>query len=249
MHRNILNIETSTSVCSVSVCKGNSILALRESLTGRSHAAMLTVFIEEAMRESGIEYNELSAVAVSRGPGSYTGLRIGVSAAKGICYASDLPLISVDTLKIMAQRVIKIAGSAGSACSEESHLAGAGLNEAGREELLLCPMIDARRMEVYMAIFNSRGNQISKISAEIIDENTFSRYKQVKKILFFGDGAEKCKKVLGESNAAFIPGIYPSAIEMADLSYNSLQEGRFEDTAYFEPFYLKDFIATKPKNR
>jgi len=207
---------------------------------------MLTVFIKEAMRESGIEYNELSAVAVSRGPGSYTGLRIGVSAAKGICYASDLPLISVDTLKIMAQRVIKITGSAG---SDEPPPDGAKLNEAGTEELLLCPMIDARRMEVYMALFDTRGNQVSKISAEIIDENTFSRYKPVKKILFFGDGAEKCKKVLVESNAAFIPGIYPSAREMADLSYNSLQEERFEDTAYFEPFYLKDFIATKPKNR
>ena len=246
MQENILNIETSTSVCSVSVCKGESIVAYRESLTGKSHASMLTVFIGEAMEEAGLKFKDLSAVAVSRGPGSYTGLRIGVSTAKGICYAADLQLISVDTLKIMAHKVISMAAP-GEPALHSTQAAGPG--EGDKEKLLLCPMIDARRMEVYMALFDYRGNQVSKISAEIIDDKSFSSYTEANKIMFFGDGAEKCRKVLEGNNTSFIPGIYPSSREMVPLALKYLHEERFEDTAYFEPFYLKDFIATTPRQK
>lgn len=227
----ILNIESSTGVCSVSISGGFDIIAFRESKTGRSHAALLTVFVEEVMKESGLKFSELSAVAVSGGPGSYTGLRIGVSAAKGICYAAGLPLIAVNTLATMAQMVIS------------------SRNELVDENCLLCPMIDARRMEVYMALFDHQGKQTGDISAEIIDENTFGQLPSEKKLLFFGDGAEKCKQVISTTDNLFIPDIYPSAAIMAVFSQKAFRESRFEDTAYFTPFYLKDFIATTPKNK
>lgn len=227
----ILNIESSTGVCSVSISGGFDIISFRESKTGRSHAALLTVFVEEVMKESGLKFSELSAVAVSGGPGSYTGLRIGVSAAKGICYAAGLPLIAVNTLATMAQMVLS------------SH------NELVDENCLLCPMIDARRMEVYMALFDYQGRQTSEISAEIIDENTFGQLPAGKKLLFFGDGAEKCKDVISYDDNFFIPDIYPSAALMRVFSEKALKERRFEDTAYYTPFYLKDFIATTPKNK
>lgn len=227
----ILNIESSTGVCSVSISGGYDVIAFRESRTGRSHAALLTVFVDEVMKECGLRFSELSAVAVSSGPGSYTGLRIGVSAAKGICYAADLPLISVNTLATMARMVIS------------SH------NGILDDNCLLCPMIDARRMEVYMSLFDYEGKQTGDISAEIIDGDTFSHLPGEKRLLFFGDGAEKCKEIISHRNAIFIPGIYPSAVMMADFSYKAFIEGRFENTAYFIPFYLKDFIATTPKNK
>ncbi len=253
----ILNIETSTSVCSVSISSGTGILALRESSVDRSHAAMLGVFIEEAMRETDLKFNDLSAVAVSRGPGSYTGLRIGVSMAKGICYASDLPLIAIDTLRIMTWKVIRSQliesfntydeGNNG----QNAHANNINIGELhlnpGSGRILLCPMIDARRMEVYMSIFDVKGNQIKNTSAEIITESAFSEFPEDNTILFFGDGADKCRNIAGRKNVLFFPGIYPSAEQMGELSHNSFLEKRFENTAYFEPFYLKDFITTKPK--
>lgn len=225
----ILNIETSTGVCSVSVSDKDAILAARESRIDRSHASMLTVFIGEAMAEAGIGYNELSGVAVSRGPGSYTGLRIGVSAAKGICYGADIPLIALDTLLIMARGLLR--------------------NIADNDGLLLCPMIDARRMEVYTALYDTAGTRVKDITAEIIDNNSFKDYLDERKIIFFGDGSGKCRDTLKHPNAVFIEGIYPSACYMAQLSFKAFAEKIFEDTAYFEPFYLKDFLATTPKNK
>lgn len=225
----ILNIETSTGVCSVSVSDKDAILAARESRIDRSHASMLTVFIGEAMAEAGIDYNELSGVAVSRGPGSYTGLRIGVSAAKGICYGADIPLIAIDTLLIMSRGVPR--------------------NIADKDGLLLCPMIDARRMEVYTALYDTAGTRVKDITAEIIDNDSFKDYLDERKIIFFGDGSGKCRDTLKHPNAVFIEGIYPSACYMAQLSFKAFAEKKFEDTAYFEPFYLKDFLATTPKNK
>lgn len=225
----ILNIETSTGVCSVSVSDKDAILAARESRIDRSHASMLTVFIGEAMAEAGIGYNELSGVAVSRGPGSYTGLRIGVSAAKGICYGADIPLIALDTLLIMARGLLR--------------------NIADNDGLLLCPMIDARRMEVYTALYDTAGTRVKDITAEIIDNDSFKDYLDERKIIFFGDGSGKCRDTLKHPNAVFIEGIYPSACYMAQLSFKAFAEKKFEDTAYFEPFYLKDFLATTPKNK
>ena len=225
----ILNIETSTNVCSVALSSGSKVILSRESQAERSHASVLTVFIDEVMKEAGKLYSELSAVSVSKGPGSYTGLRIGVSAAKGICYGADVPLLAVDTLRLMA----------------------AGVYDTNRDDLidgtLLCPMIDARRMEVYTALYDVSGNMVREIRAEIIDENSFSHYLEQGKILFFGDGSAKCREIIQHPNAAFIEGIYPSAGHMADLSQQALSIKDFEDTAYFEPFYLKDFIATQPK--
>ncbi len=199
---------------------------------------MLTVFIGEAMAEAGIDYSELSGVAVSRGPGSYTGLRIGVSAAKGICYGADIPLIALDTLLIMARGVSKnIAGSDDFTIS------------ADNEGLLLCPMIDARRMEVYTALYDTAGKRVKDITAEIIDNDSFKDYLDERKIIFFGDGSGKCRDTIKHPNAVFIEGIYPSACYMAQLSFKAFAEKKFEDTAYFEPFYLKDFLATTPKNK
>ena len=230
MAENILNIESSTAVCSVSISSGNQVVAFRESRTDRSHAAVLTVFIEEVIKETGLAFTDLSAVAVSRGPGSYTGLRIGVSAAKGICYAADLPLIAVSTLELMVHMV-------------------KGSHPFTGEDHLLCPMIDARRMEVYMALFDAGGRKKSEITAEIISGDSFPELLTGKNIYFFGDGAGKCEGIINNGNAFFIPDIYPSASMMAGLSGQALQEGKFEDTAYFVPFYLKDFIATTPKNK
>ncbi len=190
---------------------------------------MLTVFIGEAMAEAGIDYRELSGVAVSRGPGSYTGLRIGVSAAKGICYGADIPLIALDTLLIMARGLLR--------------------NLADNDGLLLCPMIDARRMEVYTALYDTAGTRVKDITAEIIDNDSFKDYLDERKIIFFGDGSGKCRDTLKHPNAVFIEGIYPSACYMAQLSFKAFAEKKFEDTAYFEPFYLKDFLATTPKNK
>lgn len=230
----ILNIETSTNVCSASLStdKGR-ILALRESHEDKSHAARLAVFIEEIMAETGSSFQELSAVAISMGPGSYTGLRIGVSTAKGICYAHSLPLIAINTLDILVRECLLHHNSI--------------LKEAERDTLL-CPMIDARRMEVYTAVYDSQGSRIRETTAEIIDESSFSDLLSKKKMLFFGNGAEKCSAILSSPNARFLQNLYPTASSMGALAIQSFRNSEFVDSAYFEPFYLKDFIATTPKN-
>lgn len=213
----ILNIETATKNCSVSLTKNGQTIALREiAEQGYSHAEKLHVFIEEIIREAGILFNDLSAVAVSQGPGSYTGLRIGVSTAKGLCYSLNIPLISIDTLTSLASKV-KI------------------------EKGIIIPMIDARRMEVYSAIFDSNFAMIREVQAEVLNENSFSDFKET--IYFLGDSNEKAKTILTNSNFVFLDDfVYPSSTEMNILSFEKYKNRTFEDVAYFEPYYLKDFM-------
>ncbi len=225
----ILNIETATEVCSVAVSKDKEIIFLREEEKGPSHAVLLGQFVNEAieyLRSVNIQPN---AVAVSCGPGSYTGLRIGVSEAKGLCFGLDIPLISLNTLKIMAYGVRK--------------------NSNPEDGVLLCPMIDARRMEVYDVLYNNELQEIKSVSADIIEEGSFDKYLNENKILFFGNGADKCKAVLSHPNAVFLDNIHPHASYMADLADEAYRNTSFVDVAYFEPFYLKEFVATTPKNK
>ena len=218
----ILNIETATKNCSVALAKEGEIILCKEiAEEGYSHAERLHVFIEEIIKEAGISLNDLSAIAVSQGPGSYTGLRIGVSAAKGLCFALGIPLIAVDTLQVLASQVNVTEG-------------------------LIIPMIDARRMEVYSAIFNPKFDKKREILAEIIDQNSFSDTGE--KLYFVGDCAEKCKAILTKENHVFLEDIkYPSAKEMSVLSFEKFKINDTVDVAYFEPYYLKDFMVTTPK--
>ena len=227
----ILNIETATTVCSVALAKDGELLSYKEQNEGYTHAENLTVFIEEVVSKSGYAFKGIDAIAVSKGPGSYTGLRIGVSAAKGLCYALDKPLLSINTLEhtaLFAMNNLK---------SNVSNLTS-----------LFCPMLDARRMEVYCAVYGSQLNCIKETVAEIIDEHSFSELLKENKIIFFGDGAAKCKELLSKNaNAIFIDDIFPSAKNMVTLSEEVFKNKQFEDVAYFEPFYLKDFVAGKKK--
>lgn len=213
----ILNIETATKNCSVALAKDGEVISFRERAeTGYSHAEKLHVFIEEILAESNLKFSDLNAVAVSQGPGSYTGLRIGVSAAKGLCYASDIPLIAVDTLEVLASQITI-------------------------EEGLIVPMIDARRMEVYSAVFDKNYQKIRDVKAEILTRESFSDTDQT--VYFVGDSSQKAKTVLQEDNFVFEDDVvYPSAKQMAKKSYILFTNNRFEDVAYFEPFYLKDFM-------
>ena len=218
----ILLIETSTKSCSVSLSSENKIIACKEEVNEQySHAEKLTVFITELFKTQDFTIKDLDAVAVSKGPGSYTGLRISVSTAKGLCYALDIPLIFVSTLRAMAF---------GMAQKEKSDL--------------YCPMIDARRMEVYNAFYNSTNKEIRGIQADIIEACSYQKELD-KKVLFFGDGAEKCKQMIQHPNARFIDGIFPSSKDMLEIANEKFAEKDFEDIAYFEPFYLKDFVAGK----
>lgn len=223
----ILNIETATEVCSVAISEANKVIFEKESKEGPSHATLLGVFVEEAVRFVRSQKIDLDAVAVSCGPGSYTGLRIGVSEAKGICYGMDIPLIAIKTPLIMAQWIV----------------------ESGRVEdnSLLCPMIDARRMEVYSAIYSSSLDEVREIRADIVDENTYKEYIDQSPVYFFGNGADKCKTTIVHDNARFLEGVYPSAKYMARLSEQAFLQKEFVDVAYFEPFYLKDFVTTVSK--
>lgn len=216
----ILNIETATKNCSVSLAKnGETILCKEIAEQGYSHAEKLHVFIEEILKETGISVQDLKAIAVSKGPGSYTGLRIGVSSAKGLCYALGIPLIAVDTLQVLAQKVSVDNG-------------------------LIVPMIDARRMEVYSAVFNHNYNKIREVQAEILTVESYSEMTDA--VYFIGDCQEKCRTVLSKDNFHFLPNIvFPSANEMSPLSYEKFIKKEFEEVAYFEPFYLKDFLISK----
>jgi tRNA threonylcarbamoyladenosine biosynthesis protein TsaB len=220
----ILNIETATKNCSVALAKEGKIILCKEiSEEGYSHAERLHVFIEECIQEAGISFQDLSAIAVSQGPGSYTGLRIGVSAAKGLCFALEIPLIAIDTLQTLASQVNNTDG-------------------------LIVPMLDARRMEVYSAVFNSKLEKQREILAEIITENSFEEYNE--KLYFVGDCAEKCKTVLTKENFIFLEDIkYPSAKEMSAISFDKYKKSDTVDVAYFEPYYLKDFMVTTPKKQ
>ena len=218
----ILNIETATKNCSVALAKeGKTIICKEIAEEGYSHAERLHVFIEAIIKEAGIALKDLSAIAVSQGPGSYTGLRIGVSAAKGLCYALDIPLIAVDTLQALAAQVTISSG-------------------------LIIPMIDARRMEVYSAIFSPTLEKKREVLAQIIDENSFEDLQET--VYFVGDCAEKCQSVFNKDNYVFLEDIkYPSAKEMSALSYEKFKINDTVDVAYFEPYYLKDFMITAPK--
>ena len=218
----ILNIETATKNCSVALAKdGKTVLSKEIAQEGYSHAERLHVFIEEIIKEAQITFKDLSAIAVSQGPGSYTGLRIGVSAAKGLCFALDIPLIAVDTLQVLASQAKLSSG-------------------------LIIPMLDARRMEVYSAIFTLNYENKRAVQAEIITENSFEDLEET--LYFVGDCAEKCKAVLTKDNFVFLGDIkYPSAKEMSFLSFEKYKNNDFVDVAYFEPYYLKDFMTTVSK--
>lgn len=225
----ILNIETSTRVCSVALAIDGNVNAIKESNIQNAHAESITLFSEEVIKKSGLKFSDLDAIAVSRGPGSYTGLRIGVSTAKGFCYALERPLIAIDTLKAMAFGMSKLV-------------------DIGRTDILFCPMIDARRMEVYTAIYDHELNCIQDTNAEIVDENSFAKVLENKKVYFGGDGSDKCKTVLGGNpNTTFLENFNPSSSYMANEAEDKFQSRQFEDVAYFEPFYLKDFVAGIPK--
>ncbi len=231
----ILNIETSTEVCSVTLADNGNTLFHKESTEGLNHSELLTVFIRDLFGENNFDLKNVDAIAVSKGPGSYTGLRIGVSVAKGLCYGLNIPLIGIGSLEAMG-----VYTSQNSADYHSCEADG---------ELLFCPMIDARRMEVYTAIYNAKGEEIQPVSAEIIDETSFYDYLSKNKVLFFGNGAEKCKEKITHSNALFAGPVKTSARFMQNLSENKYNKKEFENVAYFEPFYLKDFVATIPKNK
>jgi tRNA threonylcarbamoyladenosine biosynthesis protein TsaB len=228
----ILNIETATPLCSVALAIDGRLIAQRETQEEKSHSARLTVYIEEILKEQGLQIKDLQAIAIGKGPGSYTGLRIGVSTAKGLCYGAGIPLIAVGTLRIMFNYAKEI-------CREKSIPLD--------ENTLLCPMIDARRMEVFSCMYKASGEEKELISAKIIDALTYTSYLQSSKIYFFGSGMDKCRQVLSHSNAYFLDEIYPHAAALAALSEEKYQEKQFENLAYFEPFYLKEFVATVPK--
>ena len=225
----ILCLETATPVCSVALNDGCCTLALRETERQNAHSEKITNFIREVMEVANIDYRQLDAVAVSQGPGSYTGLRIGVSTAKGICYAADLPLMAIDTLEAMAYGMKMKLGS-----------------QIADNDLLI-PMIDARRMEVYASVFDAQMNRINDTAALVIDEHSFDDLCLDHHLWLFGDGAPKLSKLFeNQPNINIINGFRPSAAYMLPLAEKALKEQKFVDVAYFEPFYLKDFIAGKP---
>jgi tRNA threonylcarbamoyladenosine biosynthesis protein TsaB len=223
----ILNLETSSTNCSVCLAKDGVILAMKElNSENYSHSEKLHVFIEEVIKEANLKTEDLEAVAVSKGPGSYTGLRIGVSAAKGLCYALGVPLVSVSTLKSMASQLIGVD-----------------------EDAVIIPVLDARRMEVYSAVFDNQLNQVRDTKAEIIDEQSFKKYIGLTSVHFLGSGAEKIKGIFNNNNLTFHLDVVPSAKEMALISFYKFKNKDFEDVAYFEPFYLKDFVLQTKKDK
>ncbi len=224
----ILHIETSTSACSVAVSEDGQNIFRKEDLKGPSHAVSLGVFVDEALSFADSHALPLDAVAVSCGPGSYTGLRIGVSMAKGVCYGRNLKLIGIPTLKVLCVPVLLY-------------------HDELPDDALLCPMIDARRMEVYAAVYDRALRPVRDIAADIVDEHSYADYLQEHPVYFFGNGAAKCKEKLTHPNARFIDDIQPLASMMFPLAEKAIAEGRFEDVAYFEPFYLKEFVAGTPK--
>ena len=227
----ILHIETSTGVCSVALSINGKVTSLRESHTKNSHAELVTLFCEEVILESGQKFTDLDAVAVSKGPGSYTGLRIGVSTAKGYCYGLDIPLISIGTMEVMAHGL-----------KQKYH----GSKESN--EILFCPMIDARRMEVYTALFSESLVKIEPTSAKIIESNSFEEQLKKNQIIFGGDGAAKCIDLIGQnSNAIFLDDFHPSSTFMVNIAEQKFKNEEFESSAYFEPYYLKEFVAGTPK--
>lgn len=223
----ILSIETATPVCSCALLQDGEVIINKESNEGQSHSTLLGVFVHDIMNQVRSSNLKLDAIAISNGPGSYTGLRIGVSEAKGLSYGLDIPMIAIPTPHIMAT-IIK--------------------NKVD-EGTLLCPMIDARRMEVYATILDKSLNVIRKTSADIVDSNSYLDLLSSNKVAFFGNGSEKCKEVITHPDAIFIKDIHPLASAMGILAEKAFSEKDFVDSAYFEPLYLKEFVATIPKNK
>lgn len=217
----ILCLETSTDVCSVALHADDGLVDSHEVHEPQAHAARLAVLVDEVLRQSRVKADRLSAVAVSEGPGSYTGLRIGVSTAKGLCYALDIPLLAVSTLELMASAFPK--GD------------------------WLCPMIDARRMEVYCALFDGAGHMVERPHAKVIDATSFSEVLVNRRVMFFGNGAMKCREVVTHANAVFVAGVYPRAADMGMLARERFVARQFVDRASFEPAYLKEFAARKAR--
>ena len=223
----ILNIETSTSVCSVAISEDGMVPFVEEDLKGPSHAVSLVVFVDEALSFIDSHAIPLDAVAVSCGPGSYTGLRIGVSMAKGICYGRNIPLIGIPTLEVLCVPVL--------------------LHENLPEDALLCPMIDARRMEVYAAVYDRALDVKRAVAADIVDENSYLEFLNERPVYFFGNGAAKCREKITHPNAHFIDKVHPLAKMMFPLAEKAIAKEDYKDVAYFEPFYLKEFVASTPK--
>jgi tRNA threonylcarbamoyladenosine biosynthesis protein TsaB len=222
----ILNLETATTNCSVSLAKDGNVIAIKEHDTPNySHSEQLHVFIQEVLLEASVKLSDLDAIAVSKGPGSYTGLRIGVSAAKGLCFSLDVPLISIETLKSLASQSIS------------------------QDFDYIIPLLDARRMEVYSKVFDKELNAIRETEAEIVDENSFLEFTKNGSVLLIGSGAAKCQDVIANDNLEYNLNAVPSAEQMAQLSNDKYKSNDFEDVAYFEPYYLKDFIIQTPKKK
>jgi len=220
----ILNIETATKNCSVALGKEKSVIDVIEYTgEGYSHAEKLHVFIQDILKRNNLKPSDLSAISVSKGPGSYTGLRIGVSAAKGLAYALDIPLISISTLESLA-RLVKTG-----------------------EDVYIIPIIDARRMEVYSAVYDQNYNLVRNVQADLLEEQPFEAYLSEKKVIFIGDAVDKTRKVIQHANACFHEAKYPSARKQQDIAYKKFIKQVFENTAYFEPYYLKDFMITSKK--
>lgn len=223
-----LAIETATKVCSAAVFEDTTLIALKEEHGDYSHAENLAVFVDELLQESSLKTHQLSAVFVSKGPGSYTGLRIGVSFAKGLCYALKIPLISVETLRAMAWGF-------------------KNKNNLEQRKYLICPMVDARRMEVYTALYGHDLLEVKPITADVIDKNSYQEFLEQQEVYFIGDGADKCRDVIQHKNGNFSLKGLPSAAFLGQLGYEKYANGLIEDVAYFEPFYLKEFVALKGK--
>lgn len=220
----ILNIETSTSVCSVALSDNGEVFAIEETHQANSHSEKLSLYIDDVINKSGIKLSQLDAIAVSCGPGSYTGLRIGVSAAKGLCFGLDIPLIAISSLKAMAWEAF---------------------HQTQRTDILYCPMIDARRQEVYTALYDSKGNELLPVHARILDKDAFHEFLEKYFIAFMGDGMPKMK-VYNLNRGLWFDNIYASAKNMVSLAENSFLNKDFKDVSSFEPFYLKDFVAGRP---
>ena len=233
---NILHIETSTNICSVALSRDGQIVLEREDREGPNHAKSLAPMVEDAVKAADAEGVKLDAVAVSAGPGSYTGLRIGVSTAKGLCYGRGLKLIGIPTLELLCVPVL-LGDRFFALCESEPEA-----------DILLCPMLDARRMEVYTALYDRALHLKSEVAPMIVDEQSLQSELAARKVMFFGNGAAKCKEVITHPNAVWVDSIEPIAKNMMPLAEKAFYQGRFEDTAYFEPFYLKDFVAGKSKS-
>ena len=229
----ILCIETGTDICSVGLARDGELVSLRESDEGRDHAKNVAVFVDELLRENDVAAEELSAVAVGMGPGSYTGLRIGVSFAKGLCYGLQIPLVAVGSLDSLVQ------------VAREDYEAGI-IDVEQWDDAVLCPMVDARRMEVYTQMFDVKGQSLNEVKAEIIAEDSFAEWRNGRPFVIFGNGAAKCQEVLTD---AILVNVTPSARGLAALAHQRFEAVQTEDIAYFEPFYLKDFIVIPSKKK